>query len=41
VAQRRGRPGEAARAGDFPQHGEAVRVELPCIELAAVGQQFS
>jgi len=24
VAQRRGRPGEAARTRDFPQHGEAV-----------------
>jgi hypothetical protein len=25
--QRRGRPGEAARARDFPQHGEAVDVD--------------
>jgi hypothetical protein len=31
VAERRGRPGEAARACDFPQHGEAM----------CVNQQFS
>ena len=27
VVQRRSRPGEAARARDFPQHGQAMRVD--------------
>jgi hypothetical protein len=36
VVQRRGRPGEAARARDLPQHGEAMGVEA-----VSVSQQFS
>jgi hypothetical protein len=41
VAQRRGRPGEAARARDFPQHGEAVGVEAVGVGAMSVDQQFS